>query len=101
MPRFTYIALDSHGRESTGLIEAASTNEAIGQLRRAGFFPTNIYDEGKANRADEKVTKHGVQSPQATQPSERSRRIVLFRRKTIKPKILMIFTRQLATLIDS
>ncbi len=40
MPRFTYIALDSRGQESTGLVEAASTNEAIGQLRQAGssFF---------------------------------------------------------------
>ena len=44
MPRFTYVALDSRGQESTGLVEAASTNEAIGQLRQAGFFPTNVYE---------------------------------------------------------
>ena len=37
MPRFTYLALDSRGQESTGLVEAASTNEAIGQLRQAGI----------------------------------------------------------------
>jgi len=37
MPSFTYVALDSRGQESTGLVEAASTNEAIGQLRQAGF----------------------------------------------------------------
>jgi type II secretory pathway component PulF len=48
MPRFTYIALDARGQESTGLVEAGSTNEAIGQLRQAGFFPTNVYEEGKA-----------------------------------------------------
>src|SRR3989442_1508942 len=47
MPRFTYIALDSRGQESTGLVEAASTNEAIGQLRQAGYFPTNVYEEGE------------------------------------------------------
>ena len=47
MPKFSYVALDSRGQESSGLVEAASTNEAIGQLRQAGFFPTNVYEEGK------------------------------------------------------
>ena len=51
MPRFTYIALDSRGQESTGLVEASTTNEAIGELRRAGYFPTHVYEEGAATTA--------------------------------------------------
>ena len=47
MPRFTYVALDARGQESTGLMEAASSNEVIGQLRQAGYFPTSVYEEGK------------------------------------------------------
>ncbi len=39
MPRYTYVALDARGQESTGLVDANSTNEAIGQLRQAGYFP--------------------------------------------------------------
>jgi len=35
MPRYTYVALDARGQESTGLVEARSSNEAIGQLRQA------------------------------------------------------------------
>ena len=35
MPRFQYVALDARGQESTGLVEANSANEAIGQLRQA------------------------------------------------------------------
>ena len=101
MPRFTYIALDSRGQESTGLVEAASTNEAIGQLRQAGFFPTNVYEEGKGGGRDGKAAKRAVKATRAAQPREKRKGIVLFQRKKVKSKILMIFTRQLATLIDS
>ncbi len=103
MPRFTYVALDSRGQESTGLVEAASTNEAIGQLRQAGFFPTNVYEEGKGGRTEAKATKRATKAERVAQPREKRKggSIVLFQRKKVKPKILMIFTRQLATLIDS
>src|SRR5881227_3688945 len=101
MPRFTYVALDSRGQESTGLVEAASTNEAIGQLRQAGFFPTNVYEEGKSGGRDGKAAKRAAKAAQVAKPREKGKGIVLFQRKKVKPKILMIFTRQLATLIDS
>src|SRR5205085_4076484 len=101
MPRFTYLALDSRGQESTGLVEAASTNEAIGQLRQAGFFPTNVYEEGKGGGRDGKTAKRAAKTARVAQPREKGKGIVLFQRRKVKPKILMIFTRQLATLIDS
>jgi len=100
MPCFTYVALDSRGQESTGLVEAASTNEAIGQLRQAGFFPTNVYEEGKGGGRDGKAAKRAAKATRVAQPRAR-KGIVLFQRRKVKPKILMIFTRQLATLIDS
>src|SRR5436189_4866982 len=101
MPRFTYIALDSRGQESTGLVEASSTNDAIGELRRAGYFPTHVYEESAAPAV---ATKTGRQKKNKAPRAERkvgSKNIVLFQRKTVKPKVLMIFTRQLATLIDA
>lgn len=99
MPRYSYVALDSRGQESTGLVEAASTNEAIGQLRSSGFFPTDVHEEsiGSAvNKTDPRKTK----APRAKGKAV-GKNIVLFQRKTVKPKVLMIFTRQLATLIDA
>ena len=48
MPRFQYVALDARGQESTGSVEANSANEAIGHLRQAGYFPTGVYEQGKA-----------------------------------------------------
>ena len=104
MPRFNYVALDSRGQESTGLIEAGSSNEAIGQLRQAGYFPTNVFEEGKGGARETKAAKKQkvkAPKPAATTTSARKGGIVLFERKTVKTKTLMVFTRQLATLIDA
>ena len=99
MPRYNYVALDARGQEATGLLDAASTNEAIGQLRQAGYFPTSVYEQAKAGR-DGKEARRAAKMARATKPRAKTN-IVLFQRKTIKAKVLMIFTRQLATLIDS
>src|SRR5437762_14294822 len=48
MPRFQYVALDARGQESTGSVEANTANEAIGHLRQAGYFPTGVYEQGRA-----------------------------------------------------
>ena len=103
MPRFQYVALDSRGQESTGLVEAASTNDVIGQLRQAGYFPTSVYEEGKG-KVDSKPSRKVGKAAKTAKPERTSvarREITLFQRKKIKPRVLMIFTRQLATLIDS
>src|ERR1700726_1955869 len=100
MPRYTYVALDARGQESTGLVEATSTNEAIGQLRQAGYFPTSVYEEGKGG-PDGKTAKRSTATLRTARPSLARKEIRLFQRKKVKPKILMIFTRQLATLIDA
>jgi type IV pilus assembly protein PilC len=100
MPRYTYIALDSRGQESTGLVDAASTNEAIGQLRQAGYFPTNVYEEGIAAAVEPKTARQKTKAPRAERKAG-GKNIVLFQKKTVKPKVMMIFTRQLATLIDA
>jgi len=102
MARFTYIALDSRGQESTGLVEASTTNEAIGELRRAGYFPTHVYEEGAAAAPQPKAARQKkAKEPRAERKKSGGMNIVLFQKKTVKPKIMMIFTRQLATLIDA
>jgi type IV pilus assembly protein PilC len=100
MPRYTYVALDARGQESTGLVDAASTNEAIGELRRAGYFPTRVYEEGPVAVAAKSAPQQKSKTPR-TGRKPGGLNIVLFQKKTVKPKVLMIFTRQLATLIDA
>ena len=31
MPKYSYVAMDSHGKETKGTLEVASQNEAIGR----------------------------------------------------------------------
>jgi len=102
MPRFNYVVLDARGQESTGLMEAGSSNEGIEQLRQAGFFPTSVLEEGKGG-ADGAAAKRAVKVARVARVSQPRAKtsITLFQRKKVKSKILMIFTRQLATLIDA
>jgi len=100
MPKFNYVALDARGQESTGVIDAASSNDAVGQLRQAGYFPTSVVEEGKGKAIAKSVKKAGKAASPAA-PKAKGGGIVLFEKKTVKGKILMIFTRQLATLIDA
>src|SRR5262245_53941923 len=97
MPRFNYVALDARGQEASGLLEAVSSSAAISQLRQAGYFPTSVIEESITGR-DGKETR---QRARVTTKSGTKKGIVLFQRKKVGSKILMIFTRQLATLIDS
>ena len=101
MPKFNYVALDARGQESTGVLEAPSSNDVIAQLRQSGYFPTSVIEEGKAAsaRAAKKKSPKTVAARSSVAPARKG--MVLFQKKTVKPKTLMIFTRQLATLIDA
>ncbi len=100
MPRFQYVALDARGQEATGVLDAASSNDAVAQLRQSGYFPTSVVEEGKgpAPKASKQVSKASA-APAARKQGRKGGGF--FEKKTIKGKTLMIFTRQLATLIDA
>lgn len=96
MANFQYSALDAKGEQTTGTVSAASETEAIQQLRAKGLYPTQINEEGKSKgkgKAAPVKTKEKVKAKPSGPKGRTGGRI--------KPKSLMIFTRQLATLIDS
>ena len=93
MPSFEYIALDAKGVETTGAIDASNEADAIGQLRKSGFYPTKVAEAGKGGIGKAAKKKAGKGSSKAAKKGKGGGRI--------KSKTLMIFTRQLATLIDS
>ncbi|HEY2714302.1 MAG TPA: type II secretion system F family protein [Chthoniobacterales bacterium] len=103
MPRFDYIALDARGRESSGFVDALTANDAIGQLRAAGYFPTSVHEEGRGGLVAEgkKASRRAQVVPIAVPAKKKREDIVLWKRKTIKPKVLAAYTRQLATLVDA
>ncbi len=98
MPTFHYIALDQNGQETAGVVDAASESEAITNLRQQQLYPTQVVQEGKGDvasikkRAKSSGTKAGAKGKTSAKASGAAK---------VKSKVLMIFTRQLATLIDS
>ena len=100
MPRFNYIALDARGQEASGLLEAASSSAAISQLRQAGYFPTSVIEDAIISSDGKEARRRTATAARMTKPRAK-KGIVLFQRNKVKSKVLMIFTRQLATLIDS
>ncbi len=58
MPKYNYVAMDAHGKETKGTLEVASQNEAIGRVKEMGLFPTKIVEVDKAQEkraADKKA----------------------------------------------
>ena len=94
MANFQYAALDAKGEQTTGVISAATEAEAIQQLRGKGLYPTQISEEGKGKKSKAAAPAKGKAKAKAKSAKGQVG-------GRVKPKNLMIFTRQLATLIDS
>ncbi|MEN3939820.1 type II secretion system F family protein [Prosthecobacter sp. SYSU 5D2] len=95
MPKFHYIALDQNGQEVAGELDASTEAEAINLLRQSQLYPTQVAQEGKGDAAVKKRAKA------TTSAQGKGKTAKAGANSKIKAKVLMIFTRQLATLIDS
>ncbi|HEU0039605.1 MAG TPA: type II secretion system F family protein [Verrucomicrobiae bacterium] len=100
MPKYSYVAMDSRGKESKGTIEVASQNEAIGRVKEMGLFPTKIVEVDKVKESPDKKAKV------AGRPAGKKKGVNLNIQipglsGRGKSKVLTTFTRQLATLVDA
>jgi type IV pilus assembly protein PilC len=98
MPKFSYVAMDSRGKETKGTLEVANQNEAIGRIKEMGFFPTKVVEDkgapgaGVAKKAAKGKKGGGALNFQIKIPGLSGR---------VKSKVLCTFTRQLATLVQA
>src|ERR1043166_5713113 len=100
MPKFSYVAMDSRGKETKGTLDVNTQNEAIGRLKEMGFFPTKVVEMDKTKEKAEKGKpaskgagkKGGAMNISIKIPGLSGR---------VKSKVLTTFTRQLATLVDA
>src|SRR5437588_928647 len=100
MPKYNYVAMDPHGKETKGTLEVASQNEAIGRVKEMGLFPTKIVEIDKvAQKADKKGKPAGKPGAKKGGGSINIKIPGLSGR--VKSKVLTTFTRQLATLVDA
>ena len=100
MPKFSYVAMDSRGKETKGSLDVASQNEAITRLKEMGYFPTKVVqvDAGKDKPAAKaKAAGKGKKGGGGVNLNIRIPGLS----GRVKPKVLTTFTRQLATLVDA
>jgi type IV pilus assembly protein PilC len=95
MPRFRYTALDGKGREQQGEVDADSQTAALSKIREKGLFPTDVGEVGKGPQ--KKKTKAARAGGTGLKMDLHLPTFMV----RVKPKQLMVFTRQLATLIDA
>jgi len=100
MARFKYVAMDAKGKETEGVLDAANQAEAVSLIRAKGFFPTKVAELGAdgASRQKTPAAKAAASKPGKGLRMEIKMPAFLNR---VKPKNLMVFTRQLATLVDA
>ena len=101
MPKFSYVAMDSKGKETKGTLEVASQNEAVGRLKEMGFFPTKVVEVEKG-KPDAKAK--GAASAKGGKGKKGGANLnikIPGLGGRVKPKVLTTFTRQLATLVDA
>ena len=83
MSTFAYKALDKTGTEVAGTLDADNEKLALGKLRDMGYLPLEVKKQ--------KVAKGGALDTF----------LGIFTQKRVKGKDIVIFTRQISTLIDS
>jgi type IV pilus assembly protein PilC len=103
MPKFNYVAMDAHGKETKGTLEVTSQNEAIGRVKEMGLFPTKIVEIEKAReKGDKKAASTGGKAAGKKKSGAMNLNIKIPGLSgKVKSKVLTTFTRQLATLVDA
>lgn len=99
MPKFSYVAMDSKGKETKGTIDVANQSEAIGRIKEMGFYPTKVVEDkgavggAKKGAVAKKKAGGGMNINLNIKIPGLSGRV--------KSKVLTTFTRQLATLVQA
>src|ERR1043166_7410980 len=101
MPKFSYVAMDSRGKETKGTLEVNNQNEAIGRLKEMGFFPTKVFEVDKSKEKGETKTKAAAKSGKKGGFNANISIKIPGLSGRVKSKTLTAFTRQLATLVDA
>lgn len=91
MPKFQYVIKDSSGKTIRDVIDAVSEDALAAQLQNRGYYVISI-----EQAADNKSSKAKTVPNASLSSSARK-----FKRKSIKLNDMVIFSRQLATMLES
>ncbi|MBN2302017.1 MAG: type II secretion system F family protein [Lentisphaerae bacterium] len=96
MPRFRYVAMDAKGGETEGVLDAESQTQAVAMIRSKNFFPTRVVEIGGKSQVQASVVRGATGKGLSM-----DLKLPSFLVARVKTKQLMIFTRQLATLVEA
>ena len=99
MQKFSYVAVDAAGKETRGMVEANNQAQAISKVRGQGLFPTSI---GAVSDSAAAAGRPGASRKSGGSSALKMEiRLPAFMKGRVKPKDLMVVTRQLATLVNA
>src|SRR6476646_881793 len=103
MPKYNYVAMDQHGKETRGTLEVGTQNEAIGRVKEMGLFPTKIVEIDKEAKVKGKGTDKAAGKKAPAKGKKKGGMTINLPGLSgrVKSKVLTTFTRQLATLVDA
>jgi type IV pilus assembly protein PilC len=96
--------MDSRGKETKGVLEVATQNEAIGRIKEMGFFPTKVVEDKGTGPAGAAAAKKGGGKAAGGKGKGMSMNLnikIPGLSGRVKTKVLTVFTRQLATLVQA
>ncbi len=101
MPTYTFLALDAKGREVEGEIDADNEAAALSRIKEQSYFPTSISVAGSKAAAKQKKSRaKGGKKKAKGGALQMELRMPAFLTR-VKAKEMMVFTRQLATLVNA
>jgi type IV pilus assembly protein PilC len=95
MSTYAYEAVNAAGLKCNGLLEVATQSEALQRIKEMGLFPTRV----KPKQA-RRFMKGRARSNSFPQLQASAAKVLLFGGR-VKPAVISVFTRQLATLVDA
>lgn len=93
MSNFAYVAIDPDGSETRGTLEVADQSEALRRVKEMGLFPTKIFD------ARSQAPRFGISRRLGARGSANT--LGRLFEGGVRQGQLVIFTRQLATLVEA
>ncbi len=94
MSKFRFIAIDSEGKERKGIVEGASRQQAVKQIRSYGLTPARVTVVKPAGASETSARVAGEKSAKAAKKP-------MYIGSAVKKKALSEFTRKLATLLQA
>ena len=88
MPKFSYVAMDSRGKETKGTLDVADQTEALNRLKDMGYFPMKVVEVEKSAEKGDKGPKgkKGAPAKGAKKGKEINIPMPAFLKKKVKPK---------------